>query len=472
MPSINDKRLILIITCLTAFTTPFLSTSVNIALPTINTDFAVQDQALLNWLVTSYLLVTAIFVVPFGRIADRYGLKKVFVTGLFIVAISSVLCAVSGSILMLMASRMIEGFGSAMIAGTSLAILTSAYPLKERGKVLGINMAVMYGGLSLGPSLGGFIVHFGSWRYIYAGVAVYALIIALLAAWKIADEKPAAVAGQFDLPGTVLYAAVLVSLILGMSNLQETYGIALFALSLLLMAVFFWWELRHANPVLKISVFRKNRVFMFSNLAALINYSANGAVPFMLTLYLQKIYGLDALTAGLIMIVQTILMATISPMTGKLSDKLEPRLVASAGMAICAIGLILFALLNPGTPLWLVIASLIFLGVGIAFFVSPNTNAIMSSVERSDYAMASSMVSTMRMIGGILGLGIANLIFTFYMGHTEIPAVGPYDLLMKSIQVAFAVMAVLCIVGLGLSLARGNLRKAQATPIAPPIKKP
>jgi EmrB/QacA subfamily drug resistance transporter len=457
---------------LTAFTTPFLSTSVNIALPTINTDFAVPDQALLNWLVTSYLLVTAIFVVPFGYIADKYGLKKVFVTGLSIIVISSILCAMSSSILMLMASRAIEGIGSAMIAGTSMAILTSAYSKKERGKVLGIYMAVMYGGLSLGPSLGGFIIQFGSWRFIYAGIAVYALLVALLAAWKLADEGPAAVAGRFDLPGTILYGAVLVTLILGLTSLQETIGIAIFGLSLVLMAVFFWWELRQANPVLKISVFRKNTVFLFSNMTALINYCAIGAVPFMLSLYLQKIYGLDALTTGLIMIVQTLLMVVFSPMTGKLSDRIEPRIVASAGLAICAIGLVLFALISPGTPLWLVVMGLIFLGIGVAFFVSPNTNAIMSSVAKSDYAVASSMVSTMRMIGGILGLGITNLIFTYFMGHTEIPATGPYDLLMKSIQVAFAVMAGLCIVGVGLSLARGNLRKAEVMPIAHPIKKP
>ena len=161
-------------------------------------------------------------------------------------------------------------------------------------------------------------------------------------------------------------------------------------------------------------------------------------------------------------------MAVFSPMTGKLSDRIEPCIVASAGMAICTIGLVLFAMLSPETPLWLVIASLMFLGIGVAFFVSPNTNAIMSSVEKSDYAMDSSMVSTMRMIGGILGLGITNLIFTYFMGHTEIPETGPYDLLMKSIKVAFAIMAMLCLIGMGLSLARGNLHKPTATPTAHP----
>jgi EmrB/QacA subfamily drug resistance transporter len=452
--------MVLLITCLTAFTTPFLSTSVNIALPTINTEFAVTDQALLNWVVTGFILSAAIFVVPFGRIADQFGRKKVFVAGLLIIVISSVLCAASNSIIMLIASRAIEGMGSAMIFGTSVAILTSVYPQKERGKVLGINIAVTYLGLSLGPSLGGFITHFGSWRFIYAGIALYALVLALLAAWKIADEKPAAKTGQFDMPGTVLYGAMLVSLMWGLAHLQETFGAGLFGFSLVLMAAFFLWELRHKNPVIKVSIFRKNNVFMFSNLAALINYSATSAVAFMLSLYLQKIYGFDALTTGLIMIAQPLMMAFFSPMMGKLSDRLEPRIVASAGMGLCAIGLMLFALLTPATPLWLVVAGLMFLGLGFALFSSPNTNAIMSSVDRSDFGVASGMVSTMRLIGQMLSLGIANLIFTYFMGHTEIPKTGPYDMLMHSIQVAFVVMAVLCVIGVGLSLARGNLRKA------------
>jgi MFS family permease len=238
------------------------------------------------------------------------------------------------------------------------------------------------------------------------------------------------------------------------------------------MAVFFWWELRHENPVLKVGIFRKNSVFMFSNLAALINYSATSAVAFMLSLYLQKIYGFDALTAGLIMIAQPLMMAVFSPMTGKLSDRLEPRTVASAGMGLCAIGMVLFAMISPGTPLWLVVAGLMFLGLGFAFFSSPNTNAIMSSVEKSDYGVASGMVSTMRLIGQMLSLGIANLIFTYFMGHTEIPKSGPYDMLMQSIQVAFVVMAVLCVIGIGFSLARGNLRKATVPPIAQPVKRP
>jgi EmrB/QacA subfamily drug resistance transporter len=467
MASLNDKRLVLLITCMTAFITPFLASSVNIALPTINADFAVTDQALLNWTVTSFMLSAAIFVVPFGRLADEFGRKKVFVTGLLIVVVSSLLCSMSSSIYMLIASRAIEGFGSAMIFGTSMAILTSVYPLKERGKVLGINVAITYAGLSLGPVLGGFITEYLGWRYIYAGIMAYTLLVAALAYYKIKEEWRCAETAPFDLTGTGLYAAVLIALMYGLSQVQTPLGAGLFALSLLLMAAFFWWELRHENPVLKVSVFRKNTVFMFSNFAALINYSATAAVAFLLSLYLQYLKGFPADQAGLIMIAQPVMMAVFSPLTGRLSDRVEPRIVASAGMGLCVLGLVSFALLTPATSPLLVVAGLMFLGLGFALFSSPNTNAIMSSVEKCDFGVASGMVSTMRLIGQMLSLGIANLIFTIYIGHTEIPNGGPYDQLMHSIQIAFVVMAALCVIGVVFSLARGNLRKKQVSPVAP-----
>ena len=457
---------------MTAFTTPFLSSSVNIALPTINADFSVTDQALLNWVVTGFMLSAAIFVVPFGRIADEFGRKKVFAAGLLIVVVSSLLCSLSNSVYMLIASRAVEGGGSAMIFGTSMAILTSAYPLKERGKVLGINVAVTYAGLSLGPVLGGVITEYLGWRYIYAGIAVYALLVAALAHWKIPEEERCAEKAPFDLPGTALYAAMLISLMYGLSEVQTVMGAGLAVMSLLLMAAFFWWELRSRNPVLKVSIFRKNTVFMFSNLAALINYSATAAVAFMLSLYLHYMKGFPADQAGLILIAQPIMQAVFSPLTGKLSDRMEPRIVASAGMALCAVGLVLFTLISPETSLLLVIAGLMFMGLGFALFSSPNTNAIMSSVEKCDYGVASGMVSTMRLIGQMLSLGIANVIFTTFMGHVEIPATGPYDTLMHSIQVAFVVMAVLCVLGVVFSLARGNLRgKASAPQIASQVSR-
>ena len=226
-------------------------------------------------------------------------------------------------------------------------------------------------------------------------------------------------------------------------------------------AIFFKWELKNRNPILKIGVFRNNTVFLFSNLAALINYSATFAVTFLLSLYLQYMKGYGPQTAGLILVAQPIVQAIFSPLAGRLSDRVEPRIVASAGMGLCVIGLALFAFLTPETSTTLIIVSLMFLGLGFALFSSPNTNAIMSSVDRCDYGVASGMVSTMRLIGQMMSLGIAMVTFSVIMGHVEI---APSQLggLMTSIKVAFGIFAGLCVIGMVFSLARGNLQRTAA----------
>lgn len=457
-----DKRIVLIIACMAAFITPFLGSSVNIAIPTITSEFH-ADNFLMNWVVLGFLLSAAIFVVPFGRIADIFGRKTIFIAGLSVIIISSFFCSISNSVSMLIASRVIEGLGSAMIFGTLVAILTAAYPAKERGKVLGINVAITYLGLSAGPFIGGIITQYLGWRSIYGSVMVYSLAIAVLAYFLIKDNERCAEKGNFDVSGTALYAVMLLALMYGLSLIPDITGAYLIALGLLLMVVFFWWELRHKNPILKISVFRNNKVFMFSNLAALINYSATFAVALLLSYYLQDIKIFDPQTAGLILIAQPIVMAVFSPLTGRLSDKVEPRIVASAGMGLCVIGLGLFALLTPQTSLLLVIASLMFMGLGFALFSSPNTNAIMSSVDRCDYGVASGMVSTMRLIGQMLSLGIAMLTFSIVMGRVEVVPGDPN--LMSSIKLAFIVFSVLCVIGMFASIVRGNVRKTQAPPI-------
>ena len=464
MASLNDKKIILIITCMAALITPFLGASINIALPSVNSDFGVTDQALLEWVVTGFLLSAAIFVVPFGRIADTFGRKIIFGLGLLVIVVSSLLCSVSNSILMLIASRAVEGLGSAMIFGTSMAILTSVYPPNERGKVLGINVAVVYLGLSAGPVIGGIITRYLGWRYIYAGITVYTLIVSLLVLVFIREEWRCAERGRFDIVGTILYGAMLFSLIYGLSQVPDISGAYLIGASVVIMIVFFWWELRYKNPVVKVGIFKNNHVFVFSNLAALINYSATFAVAFLLSLYLQYTKGLEPQTAGIILIVAPIVQAIFSPLTGKLSDRIEPRIVASAGMGLCIIGLAVFALLTPETPLYTIIAGLGFMGLGFALFSSPNTNAIMSSVEKCDYGVASGLVSTMRLIGQMMSLGIAMLTFSVIMGHTEIAQ--DHGQLMSSIHIAFAVFAALCILGLGFSMVRGNVRKISPQPIA------
>jgi len=462
-----DKRIILLITCMSAFITPYLASSVTVALSTINVDFGMPDQALLLWVTLAFMLTAAVFIVPFSRLADIHGRKTIYVAGLSIIVVSSFLCAVSNSVYMLIISRAVEGFGSALIFGTAMAILTAAYPAKERGKVLGINVGVTYVGLSLGPFLGGIITQTIGWRYIYWWIMVYTLIVAVLALLMIKQNEKCAQEGRFDVGGSGIYGVTLFLLVLGFSLVPTVWGFALLALSLVFLAIFLRYELRHENPILKISVFRKNTVFLFSNFAALINYSATAAIALLMGLYLQDVQTYTPEIAGFILIAQPVVMAAFSPLMGRLSDRVEPRVVATTGMGLCVVGLALFALLTPSTALIMIIAALMFVGLGFAFFSSPNTNAIMSSVDRCDYSVASGMVSTMRLIGQMMSSGVALLVFSLIIGNTDIRPGQPG--LMSSIQVTFVVFSALCVLGMVFSFARGNLRKAKpAIPAAAP----
>ncbi|MCD6449978.1 MAG: MFS transporter [Thermotogaceae bacterium] len=204
-------------------------------------------------------------------------------------------------------------------------------------------------------------------------------------------------------------------------------------------------------------LFINNRVFAFSNLAALINYSATFAVGFLLSLYLQYMKTLGPQSAGLILVAQPIMMAIFSPFAGRLSDRFEPRVIASAGMALTAVSLSLFIFLNEKTGLEYIIASLILLGFGLALFSSPNANAVMSSVERKFYGVASAMLATMRLVGQMLSMGITMMIFAIYIGKVQITP-QYFSLFLTSLRISFIIFAVLCFGGIFASLARGKVR--------------
>jgi MFS family permease len=217
------------------------------------------------------------------------------------------------------------------------------------------------------------------------------------------------------------------------------------------------WETKVENPVLEISLFRNNRVFAFSNLAALINYSATFAVTFLLSLYLQYIKALTPETAGLILLPQPVTQAFFSPFAGRLSDRIEPRIIASIGMALTAVGLFLFIFLGEKTTVAFIVGTLILLGFGFALFSSPNTNAVMSSVENRFYGVASGTIGTMRMMGMVLSMGITILIFSVYIGKVRM-APEYYPVFLRCTKIAFTFFTVLCIGGTLASLSRGNVR--------------
>jgi EmrB/QacA subfamily drug resistance transporter len=453
------RRCALIIAALSSFLPPFMAASINIALPAIGTEFS-MDAVLLGWIATSYLLSAAVFLVPFGRLADIYGMKKIFASGLALYTISSFLSAVSSTASILIAMRILQGFGSAMLFGTGTAILICLFPPSERGKVLGINVASVYLGLSLGPILGGFLTQSFGWRSIFLLNVPLGLMVLVLVLWKLKGEWADARGEKFDLIGSIIYSLTLIFVMYGFSVLPAPSGISLVLLGMLGLIALIKWESVTESPVLDINLFRINRVFAFSNLAALINYSATFAVGFLLSLYLQYVKGLDPQSAGTILIAQPLIMTIFSPFAGRLSDRIEPRIVASIGMALTFLGIIPFSFIDQQTSVWYIVATLVVLGLGLALFSSPNTNAIMSSIERRCYGVGSATLASMRLVGQALSMGVAMLVFAVYMGRVEIVPEN-YPLFLISARTAFMIFAALCFLGIFASLSRGNINKSK-----------
>jgi MFS family permease len=237
-------------------------------------------------------------------------------------------------------------------------------------------------------------------------------------------------------------------------------AIALLAGGLAGLVLFAWWEGRASAPILDLSLFRRNRVFALSNLAALASYAAIAAMTMLMSLYLQFIRGLDPQTAGLVLVAGVVFQAAFSPLAGQLSDRVEPRWVASGGMALCTIGLLSFSFLTAGTPYWLVIVGLIVLGVGYAFFSSPNQNSILCSVDRRYVTTASATLGTARQVGQALSVAIATLVMAVIVGRETIQPADYPDLLV-AIRVTFAILTVICAGGLAASLARGSSSLAE-----------
>lgn len=450
------KRAVLLVATMASFLFPFMLSAVNIALPSIGRELSL-DAVMLGWIATAYLLSSATLLVPFGRIADIYGRKKIFTCGIVILTLSSLLSGMANSATMLISCRVFQGFGGAMLAGTAVAMLTTVFPANERGKVLGINVAAIYLGLSLGPVLGGILTHHFGWRSIFFLGAILGLAVIGITLWKLKGEWTGAKGERFDFAGSVIYVLGLVALVYGFTLLPAMSGVGLIVGGAIGLLAFTRWEMRTRSPVLDISLFKNSKAFTLSNVAALINYSATFAVTFLISLYLQYVKGFNPASAGLILVAMPAMQAIFSPLAGRLSDRIEPRLIASAGMALTTIGLVIFIFINEETALGLIIGNLLLMGFGFALFSSPNTNAVMSSAPNTAYGVASATLATMRQVGMVLSMGIAMLMFTLYIGRVQITP-EYYSLFQQSVKTAFIIFAILCFGGIFASLARGKVR--------------
>jgi len=454
---IDKKQLyiLLLATTLSSFLTPFMGSAVNVALPIMAKELSMTALSL-SWVATSFILAAAITLVPLGRLADIYGRKRIFLYGAIIFSAASLLCAWSPTQTFLIAVRVIQGIGGAMIFSTGTAMLVSAYPPEERGKILGINTAAIYIGLTVGPFIGGLLTQHLGWRYIFLFTAILGIIIILIVAAMIKEEWSGTNGEGFDFAGSLLYAIALFAIMYGFSSLPSWWAGLLIGLGVLCLAFFIFQQLKRPAPLLNIHLFLDNKVFAFSNLAALINYCATFAVTFLLSLYLQHIKMLTPSQTGIILVAAPFVQALFSPLAGKLSDRFEPQIISSIGMALNVIGLIPLIFIHKDTSIHYIVSCLILLGLGFALFSSPNVNATMSAVENKFYGVASATLGTMRLTGQMFSMGITMLVFAVILGNHPISEANN-PLLLQSTQITFALLAIICCGGILASLARGKV---------------
>ncbi len=454
------QRSALVVATTASFLTPFLGSAVIVALPIIGVELAMSPVQL-SWVTTAFVLASAVCLVPFGRAADLVGRKRVFLAGMLLFSAASLACGLAWNGAALIAFRAVQGAGGAMIFGTGLAILTTVYPPAARGRAIGLNSAAVYLGLSVGPFVGGILTRLWGWQSVFFVSVPLGLVAAAVAARGLQGEWKGSAGGRFDAVGSAIYAGALLATMLGLSSLPQARGFGLVAAGGLALVVFIGWERRVASPVLDVALLAGNAVFARSNLAALINYSATYAVTFLLSLYLQYVRGLDPSRAGVVLVTQSVVMATVSPFAGRLSDRVEPRIVASIGMMLTVAGLAWLVFLQAATPLGAIVAALVVLGAGFGLFSSPNTNAVMSAVARNQFGIASATLGTMRLLGQMVSMGLAAAVIAWYVGDAAITP-GLHGRFIASLRMAFLISAVGCVVGVFVSLTRGDVRPGTA----------
>ena len=457
MENTATQRTALLAVCLSAFIGPLMLSAVNVAIPAIARGLHV-DAILMSWVPTAYLLTSAVLLLPFGKIADIYGRKKVFLTGMSIVTIASVCASTSPSIGILIAWRVLQGIGASMLFSTGVAILSSVFPREKRGAAIGMSVSSVYFGLTCGPLVGGWATQHFSWRAAFLVHVPLAVAVIAFVAWRLRQEWRDERAKGFDLPGAMIYAVAIVALMYGFSILPSHSSAALILFGLAGIAAFVRFESRIENPIFDTRLFLNNRVFTFSCLASLVVYSSTFANSYLMSLYLQYLQGMTPRTAGMIMMSQPLIMALCSPFAGRLSDRAEPRFIASLGITVIALGLGLLSTLSAGTPVPVIVGYLFTVGLGVSLFSSPNVNAIMGSVAKEHLGTASGASGTMRVLGQMFSMAIVTVVFAFAMGRVHIDA-NHLPQLLHSIRMSFLVAACVCGSAILLSLSRGTLHR-------------
>ena len=446
---IEFETYVVFVAFITSFFSIFLSNGIIIGVPAIAQEFG-MNNVIQNWVPTIFFLVVAIFTVPAGQISGKYGVKKSLLAGVIVYLIASIGAVLSFSTESFLIFRMMQGAGVAFLNVSAMAMVVHAVKPQNRGKALGFTSTGIYLATSLSPVMCGLLVYNFGWRSMFYFVIPFLVLCIILMILKIPQDWKTYEHDKIDKFGSILYGFGILAFIYGFTTLIRPSGLILTIIGIILIIIFAAYELRQTTPVFNIKLF-KNRKFASSNIAALCSYIAVMVVTTILNYHFQYVRGWNAEMSGLILIITPILMAIISPNSGKLSDRIHPQKLAAIGMAIATVALVILTFLTKDTPLYLVIIAMILQGIGMGLFSSPNMNAIMSSVPPKDAPTASASQATMRTIGQTMSLGLSTLVFAWIMGNLQL-STQYAGLIVQSSQIVCGICTVACVLAIFASL--------------------
>ncbi len=442
-----------------SFGTPMMLTGVNVAVPHIGAELAL-DAVLVSWIPLAYLLAASVSLLPAGRGADLLGRRRMFLAGIACASAGSIGAALAPGFVTLLLMRALQGVGAGMIFANTAAILSSAVAPARRGRAIGRAASAVYFGLCVGPMLAGACIELFGWRAALLFHLPFHLAALLIMA-RVGTDWRAEQASRFDMAGATLFALAMLCLIVGVSLLPAGSAWWLLGVAGIAFAGFLREQAARSAPLIDVGLLRHNRVFSFSCMASLLSYAATFGITFLLSIYLQDLRGLSAPLAGLLLAAQPAMMAVLSPLAGRASDSIEPRLLSSLGMLGIAVGLAGLAALGPDTGYAWLVVSLMVVGTGFAMFSAPNINAIMGSVDRGRYGIASAISATTRTVGQLFAMGLVTMVFALELGDVAIARADPAAVL-AGLRLCFIVAAGACLLGLLFSAARGTVHARPA----------
>lgn len=416
--NIGARRFVLFVICIGSMLGPFALTSVNLALPTIALDLN-ANAVIVSWMAIGFLLSSVMFMLPIGKLSDRYGRKRFYFWGVLSNVIISSIASFAPNMEWLLVCRLFQGLSMAMVFGSGMAIVSSIYPPSERGSAIGLYIASVYAALTISPILGGWVTEIFGWRSVFwiqvpPSILTILMMLTVKGEWRDPVEKP------FDWTGSLIFACWAGTLVYGLSGLPKAGSVVTFVLSFAYFWLFVFHQKRIAYPLVNIQLIQENRIFSFSLLAAVLIYAASYPLSFLLSLFLQFVLNYSPVDAGSVLLLQALIMALVSPFSGKLADRFEARHISTLGCILMALGFFEISFISMlGSSSNVITIGLLLIGLGFGLFSTPNINAAMSSVPRTDVGFASASINLARTIGNLFGMSLVGLlIYTFIGANT------------------------------------------------------